>query len=73
MDATPTQGTDMEMMNAQMPAEGSEDPKAMLKQAQELIGKALAAMGGEAPGDDKMSVEQAFGQGFKGDRVDSQY
>jgi hypothetical protein len=72
MDATPNRKNDMDM-NQMPPAEGSEDPKAMLKQAQELIGKALAAMGGEAPGVDRMSVEQAFGKGFQGDEVSPKY
>jgi hypothetical protein len=77
MDANPkhTRKNDMDMTTAgQMPqGEQGEDPKAMLKQAQELIGKALAAMGGEPAGDDRMSVEQAFGKGFQGDEVSPKY
>lgn len=47
------------------PQEGGE-AKAMLTQARALIDKALAAMGGEEAGEGEMSVEDAFGQGFKG-------
>lgn len=57
---------DMQMQGGmKQPAEGG-DAKAMLMQAKELIDKALAAMGGEEAGEGGMSVEDAFGQGFKG-------
>jgi hypothetical protein len=71
--ATPTRKTLMDM-NAQMPPaqpeEGAEDPKALLEQAKGLIDKALAAMNG---GEEQMSVEQAFGQGFEDPRAAAKY
>ncbi len=57
----------MDMAQPPQPQTPAEDPAALLKQARDLIDKALAAMGGEPqPEEDGMEVEQAFGQGFNG-------
>ncbi len=60
----------MEMQQPTQPADGGADPKALLEQAQALIGKALQAMGAEesAEGDPAQTqradiARQVFGGG----------
>jgi hypothetical protein len=63
----------MDMMN--QPAEQPEggDMKAKMAQCMSLMKEIMAEMGGEPAGDDRMSVEQAFGKGFQGDEVSPKY
>lgn len=54
----------MDMQQQPAPPAGGDDPKTMLQQAQDLIGKALAAMGAEEGaegegGPDQMAAQRA--------------
>lgn len=60
-----------------MPMEGAQDPQSKMMECVAKIEAALAVLKQELgaeeqgePKDDRMSVEQAFGKGFQGDRVD---
>jgi hypothetical protein len=58
---------DMTQMPQGEPQEGAEDPKALLEQAQKLIGQALQAMGGKPAEDPAMAQrKQIAGEVFGG-------
>lgn len=54
---------DMQQMPQQGEEQGEQDYLAMMKQAYELLGKAIEAAGGEEQ-NEGMAVNKAFNQGF---------